>query len=105
MKIRELSAALSDLDEALGHYGNISPFFAQALMDEVVSAKRLIAEYPLAWKHAIRRLARLPHASLPLHHRLPCNRRRNPDRGLCPFQAPPELLEAAPNNKLTRQQK
>lgn len=50
MKIRELSAALSDLDEALGHYGNISPFFAQALMDEVVSAKRLIVEYPLAWK-------------------------------------------------------
>jgi len=35
MKIRELAAALSDLDEALGHYGNISPIFSQALLDEI----------------------------------------------------------------------
>ena len=50
MKIRELAPALSDLDEALGYYGNISPFFAQALMDEIKTAKRLITEYPRAWK-------------------------------------------------------
>ena len=50
MKIRELASALSDLDEALGYYGNISPFFAQALMDEIKVAKRLIAEHPRAWK-------------------------------------------------------
>ena len=50
MKIRELATALSELDEALGYYGNVSPFFAQALMDEIKAAKRLIAEYPRAWK-------------------------------------------------------
>ena len=36
MKIRELATALSELDEALGYYGNVSPFFAQALMDEIL---------------------------------------------------------------------
>ncbi|MDD5059036.1 MAG: type II toxin-antitoxin system RelE/ParE family toxin [Sideroxydans sp.] len=50
MNIRELSPALDELDEALGHYANISPMFAQALMDEIKAAKRLIVEYPLAWK-------------------------------------------------------
>ncbi|MDH4286856.1 MAG: type II toxin-antitoxin system RelE/ParE family toxin [Gallionella sp.] len=50
MIIRELAPALSDLDEALGYYGNISPIFSQALMDEIKVAKRLITEYPRAWK-------------------------------------------------------
>lgn len=38
MKIRELTPALAELDEALGYYGRIAPFFAQALMDEVASS-------------------------------------------------------------------
>ncbi|MDO8810763.1 MAG: type II toxin-antitoxin system RelE/ParE family toxin [Gallionella sp.] len=50
MKIRDLTPALSDLDEALDYYGNISTFFAQALIDEIEAAKRLITEYPRAWK-------------------------------------------------------
>ena len=50
MKIRELQPAIYELDEALSYYGNISPFFAQALMDEIKSAKKLITEYPEAWK-------------------------------------------------------
>lgn len=50
MRVSELTPALSELDEALSYYGNISPFFSQALMDEVRAAKRLITEYPLAWK-------------------------------------------------------
>jgi plasmid stabilization system protein ParE len=50
VKIRELAPALAELDEALGYYGRIAPFFAQALMDEIASAKRLIATYPQAWK-------------------------------------------------------
>ncbi len=50
MKVRELTPALFDLDEALSYYGSISPFFSQALMDEINSAKPLLPEYPLAWK-------------------------------------------------------
>ena len=50
MKVRELTPALSELDEALTYYGNISPFFSQALLDEVTAAKRLIIELPLAWQ-------------------------------------------------------
>ena len=50
MKIRELTAAVADLDDALTYYGGIQPRLAAALLKEVQAAKQSIVRFPLAWK-------------------------------------------------------
>jgi hypothetical protein len=42
MKIRELSVAIAELDQALGYYGRSQTRLAGALLDEVQTAKQSI---------------------------------------------------------------
>lgn len=67
MRFRQLLGAITDLDEALGHYGRIHATLAQSLADEVSAAKRRIAQQPDAWQalgSGLRRcvLRRFPYA-------------------------------------------
>ncbi|WP_058557855.1 type II toxin-antitoxin system RelE/ParE family toxin [Thiohalocapsa sp. ML1] len=50
MKVRELTVALAELDAALGHYRDIDPRLAAALLAEVDAAKQAIRRFPSAWK-------------------------------------------------------
>lgn len=50
MRIRELTVAVAELDEALAYYGSIRPRLAADLLREIQSAKRSIMRYPAAWK-------------------------------------------------------
>ena len=50
MKIRDAAVALDELDDALIYYGDVHPDFAEALFHEVARAKKLILQFPLAWK-------------------------------------------------------
>jgi toxin ParE2 len=50
MKVRELSAAVAELDQALAYYGRIETRLARALLEEVQAAKQSIMRFPLAWK-------------------------------------------------------
>jgi plasmid stabilization system protein ParE len=53
VKVRELTAAITELDEALTYYGAIQPRLAAALLRDVQAAKRSIVRFPLAWKPLI----------------------------------------------------
>jgi len=50
MKVRELSPAVAELDQAPGYYGRIQTRLARALLHEVQAAKQSIMRFPLAWK-------------------------------------------------------
>ncbi len=50
MRVRDLAAAESDLDDALSYYADIDRGLAEALLREVVSAKNGIARFPDAWR-------------------------------------------------------
>lgn len=50
MKFRELRGAITDLDEALGHYARIHATLVQSLADEVRVAKQRITAQPDAWQ-------------------------------------------------------
>lgn len=49
MRIVALDGADRDLDDALAHYAAIRQELVDGLFQEVVAAKRLIAELPQAW--------------------------------------------------------
>jgi len=51
MKIREVAAAVLELDEALSYYKDIHPDLADAFFHEVAQAKQLISRFPFAWKN------------------------------------------------------
>jgi len=51
MKIRDVAAAVAELDEALSHYKGIYPDLADAFFNEIVLAKQLITQFPSAWKN------------------------------------------------------
>jgi hypothetical protein len=50
LKVRELTVALAELDTALGHYRDIDPRLAGALINEIDAAKQAIRRFPSAWK-------------------------------------------------------
>ena len=50
MRVRELTAAVADLDEALTYYGGVRAELVTALLDEVEAGKKAIVRFPLAWK-------------------------------------------------------
>lgn len=50
MKVRELTVALAELDEAIEHYRAIDVRLAARLLDEVDAGKQAIARFPKAWK-------------------------------------------------------
>lgn len=50
MKVRELTVALAELDEAIEHYRAIDVHLAARLLDEVDAGKRAITRFPNAWK-------------------------------------------------------
>jgi hypothetical protein len=50
MKVRELTVALAELDEAIEHYRAIDVRLAARLLDEVDAGKQAIARFPNAWK-------------------------------------------------------
>lgn len=63
MKVRELSVAIAELDEAIQHYLAIDKRLAARLLDEVDAGKQVIERFPNAWK-------RLPSGvrAFPLRH-------------------------------------
>lgn len=50
MKFRVLAGASIDLDDALAHYGAISPALAGAFLQEIAVARTRIEEQPQAWR-------------------------------------------------------
>lgn len=56
MKIRDVASAVSELDEALLYYKDIHPDLANAFFHEATHAKRLISQFPSAWKNLDRKL-------------------------------------------------
>jgi hypothetical protein len=50
MKVRELSVALAELDDALEHYRAIDPRLATGLLTDIDGAKQAIRRFPQAWK-------------------------------------------------------
>ena len=50
MRVRELTVALAELDEAIQHYLAIDRRLAARLLDEVDAGKQAIQRFPNAWK-------------------------------------------------------
>jgi plasmid stabilization system protein ParE len=50
MKVRELTVALAELDEAIAHYRAIDARLAARLLDEIDAGKQAIERFPNAWK-------------------------------------------------------
>jgi toxin ParE1/3/4 len=50
MRVRELTVALAELDEAIEHYRAIDVRLAARLLDEVDAGKQAIQRFPNAWK-------------------------------------------------------
>lgn len=50
MKVRELTVALAELEEAIEHYRAIDVRLAARLLDEVDAGKQAIQRFPNAWK-------------------------------------------------------
>ncbi|MFA6444452.1 MAG: type II toxin-antitoxin system RelE/ParE family toxin [Sterolibacterium sp.] len=51
MKIKDAAVAAEELDDALTYYRDVHPDFAEALFHEVSRAKKLIVQFPYAWKN------------------------------------------------------
>lgn len=51
MKIKDSAIAAEELDDALTYYSDVHPDFAEGFFYEVVKAKKLILQFPLAWKN------------------------------------------------------
>jgi plasmid stabilization system protein ParE len=50
MKFRLLAGASIDVDDALAHYGAISPVLVSAFLEELAVARSRIEEQPQAWR-------------------------------------------------------
>jgi hypothetical protein len=50
MKFHLLAGASIDLDDALAHYGAISPALASVFLEELAVARTRIEEQPQAWR-------------------------------------------------------
>lgn len=53
MKVKDAAIAAEELDDALTYYRDVHPDFAEALFNEVSRAKKLIVQFPFAWKNMV----------------------------------------------------
>lgn len=56
MKVLDVAAAALELDEALSYFNDIHPGLADTFFQEVARAKRLISQFPFAWKNLDKKL-------------------------------------------------